>query len=167
MSTATWISVTGTTISESALPVTEPALPARLRAAYRATDYAAGGGIAARIGRRVAGLDWRVAVFLTAWNPYSRRMPDGWNRRMQACLRAWLRGRTVLAGTGTLGRWREEMLLVALDPARAMVLARRFRQRGIVVVRRGQPARLAIFQVRATMNSRRNGSSVEPSAWRG
>lgn len=159
MCIATWTSVTGATISE-------PALPARMQAAYRATDYAAG-GIAARIGWRVAGLDWRVAVFLTAWNPYSRRMPDGWNRRMQACLRGWLRGRTVLAGTGTLGRWREEMLLVALDPARAMVLARRFRQRGIVVVRRGQPARLVILQVRATMNSRRNGSSVEPSARRG
>ena len=137
MYTATWNSVTGATISE-------PALPARLRAAYRATDYAAG-AIAARIGRRVPGLDWRVAVFLTAWNPYSRRMPDGWNRRMQARLRARLRGRTVLAGTGTLRRWREEMLLVALDPVRAMVLARRFRQRGIVVVRRGQPARLAIL----------------------
>ena len=66
------------------------------------------------------------------------------------------------------GRWsREEMLLVALDPAPAMVLARRFRQRGIVVVRRGQPARLVILQVRAIMNNRRNGTSVQPSGRRG
>jgi hypothetical protein len=86
---------------------------------------------------------------------------------MQARLRAWLRGRAMLVGAGTLGRWREEMLLVALDPARAMVLARRFRQRGIVVVRRGQPARLAILQTCAIMNSRRNGTSVQPSGRRG
>ena len=26
----------------------------------------------------------RCAVFVTAWNPFSRRMPAGWNRRMQA-----------------------------------------------------------------------------------
>ncbi len=97
-----------------------------------------------RIGRRVRGLG-RTSVWLTAWNPRSRLMPEGWNRRMQAHLRACLTGMEIRDGEGRLRRWREEMLLVAIDPRRAAVLARRFRQHAIVVVAPGRKARLVLL----------------------
>jgi hypothetical protein len=111
---------------------------ARLLAAYQATTYSAP-GLTVRIGRRVAGLD-RTVVFLTAWNPGSRRMPPGWNRRMQARLLELIP--TALRGEGRFRRWQEEMLLTTLEKRRARVLARRFRQVAIVVAAPGQRARL-------------------------
>ena len=119
-----------------------PLSPALL-AAYRATSYRAC-GVEVRIGRRVTGLA-QPAVFLTAWNPRSRRMPAGWNRRMQQRLRACLAACPELhAAEGSLRRWREEMLLAGIPPARAVVLARRFRQHAVVVVMPGRPARLVL-----------------------
>ena len=109
-----------------------------LIAAYRATTYSAP-GLIVRIGRRVTGLD-RTVVFLTAWNPGSRKMLPGWNRRMQATLRRLLP--TALEGEGRLLHWHEEMLLTTIDKRRARVLARRFRQVSIVVAAPGQRARL-------------------------
>jgi hypothetical protein len=98
------------------------------------------------IGRRVPDrlllqLGSRLAVFVTAWNPMSRRMPDGWNQRMQARLRERLRRFRSAPADGRLGRWREAHLLVAVADFRPVRrVARIFRQRAIVVVR---PARLA------------------------
>jgi hypothetical protein len=102
-----------------------------------------------RIGRRVPDvlfdqLNARVAVFLTAWNPLSRRMPDGWNHRMQMHLRRRLRRCLVIDAGGSLHRWREAMLLVAGDPRPHVRLAARFRQRAVVIVRRGQKVRLRL-----------------------
>ena len=64
-------------------------ISARLRHAYLNTRYKVG-DIAVRVRRRNQGTDAllaalaaRSAVFVTAWNPMSRRKPDGWNRRMQ------------------------------------------------------------------------------------
>ncbi len=119
-------------------------LPPRLLAAYRATSYRAC-GLEVRIGRRVKGLA-RPAVFLTAWNPRSRRMPLAWNRRMQASLRARLAGcAEIREGEGVLRGWREEMLLAEVTPRRAAVLARRFRQHAIVVAMPDRPARLILL----------------------
>lgn len=131
--------------------------PALLRA-YRRTAYAAGGAVA-RIGRRSLALDallarhgGRAGAFVGAWNPYSRLMPPGWNRRMGEALRRHARrlphvpgegtgqGGTAREGTGRV--WREEHLLVVADPRRVAVLGRRFRQAALVVARRGQAARL-------------------------
>jgi hypothetical protein len=114
--------------------------------AYRDTAYRVD-GIAVRIGRRCPDalfdrLNAGVAVLLTAWNPRSRRMPDGWNRRMQQALRRRLRRFVVLEAVGALQCWREEMLLVAGDPRPGIRLAGRFRQRAVVILRRGQKARL-------------------------
>ena len=126
--------------------------PALLRA-YRRTAYAAGGAVA-RIGRRSPALDallarhgGRAGAFVGAWNPYSRLMPPGWNRRMGEALRRHARRLPHVSGEGTAqegtGRtWREEHLLVVADPRRVAVLGRRFRQAALVVARRGQEARL-------------------------
>ena len=125
------------------------AIPPRLLRAYRQTNYRALDSVV-RIGRRVpaallAPLGGRVAGFITAWNPFSRRMPDGWNDRMQRRLRERLRRHAVLAAEGSLGRWREAMLLVAGDARLVVRLARMFRQCGVVVVQRGRAARLVLL----------------------
>jgi hypothetical protein len=126
----------------------QPAPPPAIRAAYARTDYEAA-GIIARIGRRNAALDAllratgaRHAGFITAWNPFSHRMPRGWNERMLARLREAARGRVLAEGWGRGRGWAEHHLLVAGDPRRLVQLARRFRQLAIVVVKPGYPARL-------------------------
>jgi hypothetical protein len=105
----------------------------------------------ARIGRRSAAVDallCRLGVreggFVTAWNPFSHRMPRGWNQRMLARLRQAARRLPMAEGQGCAGRWHETHLLLGADSRRLAVLARRFRQAGFVLVRRGQPARLRL-----------------------
>jgi hypothetical protein len=119
-----------------------------LPAAYRRTDYEAAGAVA-RIGRRSAAMDAlllrlgaREGAFVTAWNPFSRRMPRGRNERMLARLREAARRLPAAEGWGRGRGWAERHLLIAADPRRAAMLARRFRQNAIVVVRAGQAARL-------------------------
>lgn len=121
---------------------------AGLRAAFARTAYEAG-GITCRIGARCAAMDaflrarrWRSAGFVTAWNPFSRRMPPGWNARMQDRLRAAARGHVLAEGWGRGQRWAEHHLLIAGDPRRLARLARRFRQHAIVVLAPGCSARL-------------------------
>ncbi|MGK7868536.1 DUF3293 domain-containing protein [Falsiroseomonas sp. E2-1-a20] len=107
-------------------------------------------GVAVRIGRRSAAMDAllarhgvRQAGFVTAWNPRSRRMPEGWNLRTQDRLRQAARGRVLAEGFGRGAGWAEHHLLLRGDPRRLRVLGRRFRQWAIVVVAAGRPARLA------------------------
>jgi hypothetical protein len=123
-------------------------IPPRLLRAYRETAYRVD-GITVRLGRRCPDalfdrLNAGVAVLLTAWNPRSRRMPDGWNHRMQQNLRRHLRRFVVLEAVGTLHRWREAMLLVAGDPRLVLRLAGHFRQHAVVILRRGHKARLRL-----------------------
>ena len=119
-----------------------------LQAAYRRSPYEAAGATA-RIGRRSATTDVllrrlgaRQGGFVGAWNPFSRRMPRGWNDRMLARLREAARRLPQAEGWGGDARWQERHLLLAGDPRRLAVLARRFRQNALVSLRLGQPARL-------------------------
>ena len=121
----------------------------RLLRAYRKTVYRAA-GTDVRIGRQCPGallaqFDARTAVILTAWNPRSRRVPEGWNHRMQQRLRQRLRRSEVVDAQGSLRRWHEAMLLVAGDPRPIMRLAARFRQCAVVILRRGQKVRLRLL----------------------
>lgn len=118
--------------------------------AFRATRYEAEGAVA-RIGGRSVAVDAllarhgaRRAGFITAWNPYSRRMALRWNSRMQDRLRHAVRGRVIGEGWGRGRGWAEHHLLVAGHPARLRVLARRFRQHAIVIVGMRQKARLLV-----------------------
>ncbi len=115
--------------------------PARLLTAYRRTVYRVGDDTV-RIGRRTP----LLGTLLTAWNPMSRRMPLGWNHRMQSRLRAHARRWPVTDAAGGLGTWHEDHLLVMADPRPSRVLARRFRQRAIVILLPGRPARLCILR---------------------
>lgn len=122
-----------------------------LLAAYRHSAYLVG-VVVVRIGRRSAALDAlfrregaREAVLIAAWNPFSRRMPRGWNRRMDARLWEHIRRHRWLPATGGTGIWWEEHILLFGDCRPAIVLARRFRQRAVVLLRQGQPARLHLL----------------------
>jgi hypothetical protein len=131
---------------------TDP-IPPRLLRAYRETLYHAE-GCDVRIRRRApdalfALLGSRFGTFVTAWNPRSRRMSEGWNRRMQQRLAERLRRSLVLPADGSLGGWHEAHLLVAGDPRPVLRLARIFRQRGVVSVRRGGVSHLRILCQRA------------------
>ena len=121
-----------------------------LLAAYRNTVYRAG-DVSVRPGRRCAGMDRlllahgvRRGALISADNPYSRRMPPGWNRRMRLRLAEALRRRRYLPATGCWRDWSEAHCLVLGDPAAAIRLARRFRQNAIVIIGLRQAAYLLI-----------------------
>ena len=123
-------------------------LPAHLAHAYRRSRYSVA-GFGLTVGRRSGALDGllsgmgaREAVLITAWNPRSRRMPPGWNARMQRRLRQAVRRYFILTASGGARGWTEDHLLVLMPAAQAVVLARRFNQNAIVMMRRGQPAYL-------------------------
>lgn len=123
-----------------------PPTPAVLRS-YRLSTYRAG-TVAARVGRRPGGLDRTVRVplvLLSACNPGGRRMTDGWNRRAMRRLDEAMRRIPRVEGEGRLGRWSEPLVLAAMAPARGIVLARRFRQNAVVVLRPRRPARLMLL----------------------
>jgi len=127
-------------------------MPPRLLRAYRATRYQVD-DVTVRIGRRSKAMDdllgamgTRTGGFITAWNPLSHRMPEGWNRRMQHRLAERLRRYPLLPASGTLRRWHEAHLLVAAQPGQLPRLARLFRQRGLVLVHHHQPARLMLLR---------------------
>ena len=116
--------------------------------AYGASYYLAGAH-AARIGQRAPALDallgsWRVqeGVFIAAGNPFSRRMPQGWNARRHALLRDRLRRLHYVEGQGGAKRWWEAHCFIGISAARGRRLARLFRQNAMVALRRGAKARL-------------------------
>jgi Protein of unknown function (DUF3293) len=119
-----------------------------LRQVYRMTRYEVAGATF-RVGRRSPGIDrllisrgYRVATFVSAFNPFSRRMPLGWNRRMHARLAETAHRAAAAGGKGSWRGWCEAHLLLFGDQRPAIRLARRFRQNAVVVVRLRQPARL-------------------------
>ena len=121
--------------------------PSLLRA-YRMTGYTTA-GITIRIGRRSAEMDrlllshrQREAAFVTAFNPFSRPMPPGWNRRMQASLTRAASRRITLPASGRWRRWSESHIAVIGSFRWTAVLARKYRQHAIVILRLRQPSRL-------------------------
>ncbi len=90
-------------------------------------------------------LGGRQAGLITAWNPASRRLPEGVNRRRQRRLRDHLRRMRFIRAQGHLRHWHEDKLLVAVDPRRLAVIASRFGQSAIVVLRANQKARLVLL----------------------
>jgi hypothetical protein len=133
---------------------------AKLLKAYRQTSYVAGNA-EVRIARRSSAMDAllsahgaRIGVFVTAWNPWSRRMPPGWNRRMQMLLKQRVRQYSTFPAEGSWRRWHEDHLLLLAEPRIASRVARQFRQVAVVVVKRGQPAALMTsFPVFSPLNS--------------
>lgn len=87
-----------------------------------------------------------------------RRLPQGVNTRRMRALQQAARRLIYLTGQGTgqttwgatrgatNNPWAEDHLLILAPPGRLISLARQFRQRGIVIVRRGQAARILILR---------------------
>jgi hypothetical protein len=116
--------------------------------AWRRTEYSAAGAMA-RIGRRSPAMDKvlatmrvREAVLISADNPFGRRHPDGTNARRREALKLATRRLRAAEGEGRLGRWKEHHLLLGVSKRVGLMLARRFRQGGIVSLRRGARAEL-------------------------
>ena len=116
--------------------------------AFRASCYFAGAH-AARIGQRAPGLDallrsWRAqeGIFIAAGNPFSQRMPSGWNVRRHTALRERLRRLPYVEGRGGAKRWWEAHCFIGISVSRGKPLARLFRQNAMVALRRGAKARL-------------------------
>ncbi len=127
----------------------DTATPPRILRAYRLTCYRVGDA-EIRIGRRVPDVLFErlatpTGTLLTAWNPLSRRMPTAWNERMQRQLRCQLRRLVALDAEGSLHSWHEAMLLAGGPPQPVIRLARRFRQRAVVQLRRGAKAQLILL----------------------
>lgn len=124
----------------------------RVAAVYRSAPYSAA-GLAIRVGRRSPAVDALLmahgvteGVLVTAWNPGGRRRPTGLNRKATARLDERLRGCRSLPGANGLHRWHEESLLVLGARRRTERLGRLFRQRAVVLLRRGQPARVVFLR---------------------
>ncbi len=87
----------------------------------------------------------RAGALITAANPRSRTMPEGWNRRMTQRLASAIKGAALLPAEGRLRGWREAGLFVCGDPRRLARLGRQFRQNALVIVQHGRPARLLLL----------------------
>lgn len=124
----------------------------RMLRGWLGTAYAAD-GVVARIGERSAAMDAvlrsmrvRDGAFVAAGNPGGRRWPTGGcNARLHAALLGQVRRLPWRQGEGAGRGWREAHLLLGCDQRRARVLARRFRQAGIVLVGIGRSARLLLL----------------------
>jgi hypothetical protein len=148
-----------------------------LEAAYRATRYQVidrDQSLTACIGSRSPALDALLAregvtvgVFVTAWNPESRPTPEPENRRAAARLAAEVAALGLHAlphrGEGDDPGWppEEGLFVLGLAEADAVALAERYRQNAVVVVERGEPARLVTT---AWMDRAAGGVSTEDIA---
>ena len=121
-------------------------MPPSLLTAYRRTHYRAACCVI-HIGKRAPDIDRllishrvREAALITAYNPFSRRRPPGWNRRMQFRLAQAARRHVTLPAVGAWRHWSEDHLLLLASRRQVLYLARRFRQHAIVSLRIKQPA---------------------------
>lgn len=138
----------------------------RLQAAYEATDYlvegGARGGFVIRVGARSADVDALLEAagveawaFVTAANPRSRPLSAAENSARMSRLAAIVRQRGLAscagAGVAADGAWPPEpsLLILGIDEADAVALAREFDQHAILVGRTGAPARLVWIEADA------------------
>ncbi|CAK7193399.1 hypothetical protein COMNV_01614 [Commensalibacter sp. Nvir] len=81
-------------------------------------------------------------VMLSAYNPGGRLKPEGWNKRQMGVLADYLVRYEYYEGKGSLNNKSEPLFLVAINPAKAIYLARKFRQNAIVIIRNGRLTKL-------------------------
>lgn len=125
-------------------------LPAtnKIRSNYIKSIYQAG-TVKIRIGYYPLNLPKRYKskklVMMSACNPGGRIKAKGWNKRMMQKLSLYLSGYDYRKGTGTLRNFSEPLFMVTMDPSKAIVLARKFRQNAIVVIQEQRLSRLVFL----------------------
>ena len=135
-----------------------PRLPNELRAAYRATDYIVSADVDIHLEvssplpdellKLMAANQVSTAAFVTAWNPFSRPLPDPINRLRQRQLLHDLshRGLRSIAAEGRdrAGEWPPEASVLALGLSRqaADELLVRYQQHALVWCTLDRPVRL-------------------------
>jgi hypothetical protein len=122
----------------------------QLMRAYQRTCYRIG-KIELRIGQRSPQADALLrrhgvwdGVLISAHNPRSRRMPGGWNNRMHRNLKQYAARFHPEPAVGSWRDWSEDHLFMAGPWKKGRHLGKVFRQNGIVIIRRGQPASISI-----------------------
>lgn len=129
--------------------------------AYRTTDYVVPDRrheVVIRIGKRSHKVDMllarysaRSAVFITAWNPFSRSLTRGRNEYRQRCLLASLRARGCPSltgeGRGADAKWPPEpsVLVFGVSEWEAAQMGRAWGQNAVVFVASGRAARLLLL----------------------
>lgn len=123
-------------------------MPSAMDRGYRISRYSAG-PVAARIGEPSPTADNWMAhhrapslVLITAWNPWSKRLPDRLNELAHRRLLTALRGRPVVEGWSGNGPWQEWTVATPGGPKLGRLLCRRFRQRAFIWIRRNRRTRL-------------------------
>lgn len=125
----------------------------RLARGWRITQFEAAGAVV-RLGHRSRALDrllcdagMRHGAFVGAWNPRSRRVPawrnDAALDRLRALARRW--AIAFHDGAGRAQGWHEDHVLLLGDWRRSVVLAHRFGQHAVVLVRLRDRARLRVL----------------------
>lgn len=84
----------------------------------------------------------KTLVLFSAYNPGGRLKAEGWNKRMMQNLRAYLKRYQYFEGAWSLRNVSEPLFMVVMPPAKAKVLARKFRQNAMVIVRDQRYSRL-------------------------
>ena len=132
--------------------------------AYQTTDYVVCDRqreVSIRVGRRSREVDRLLArfgepsaVFITAWNPFSRSLTPRQNEHRQRCLLAYLRARRAALlmgeGRGTCADWPPEasVLIFGISQGVAARIGRAWGQNAVVFVALGRPAQLLLLRVR-------------------
>ncbi|MEZ6014593.1 MAG: DUF3293 domain-containing protein [Planctomycetota bacterium] len=144
-------------MTDDAMHIAPLAISPELRAAYESTDYEvalAGATHVLRIGERTPSAlcahepAWRRLVVISAYNPFSRELPQQANEARHAALVAHVdragRAHAPALGRDPSGRWPAEVSLAVFDPTDDevdawMVL---FEQNAVVLAERGATSTL-------------------------
>lgn len=118
---------------------------AKINAAYKESLYQAG-SVSTKINQYPKGVSAKLYqttfVLLSAYNPGGRLRPLGWNIKMMERLEQCLSKYQYVYGKGSLKEVSEPLLMVNIDPRKAIYLARKFRQNAIVLIRHQRKSKL-------------------------
>lgn len=110
---------------------------AKINAAYKESLYQAG-SVSTKINQYPKGISEKLHqttfVLFSAYNPGGRLRPLGWNIKMMERLEQCLSKYEYVYGQGSLKEVSEPLLMVNIDPRKAIYLARKFRQNAIVLI---------------------------------
>lgn len=118
---------------------------AKINAAYKASLYQAG-SVSTKINQYPKGIAAKLYqttfVLLSAYNPGGRLKPLGWNIKS---LEQYLSKHEYVYGKGSLKEVSEPLLMVNIDPRKAIYLARKFRQNAIVLMQHQRKSKLVFL----------------------